>query len=334
MPDIFLIVFVIVLIALIFDFLNGFHDAANAIATIVATNVLPPRTAVILAAFWNFIGMFFFGVAIATTIGKGIIDPGASTIAVVFSGLIGAIIWNVLTWYLGLPTSSSHALIGGFVGAAVTASGWGVINFTGLEKVVLFVVAAPALGFLGAVVFTIVVFFIFRKSVPLHVNTYFKKLQLVSSSLYSLGHGTNDAQKTMGIITILLFSSGMITSFQVPLWVIFASHAAISLGTYFGGWRIVKTMGHKITRLRPVHGFCAESAGSLILLGTAVTGIPVSTTHVIAGSIFGVGASRRVSSVRWAVARRIVAAWVLTIPATATVAGATLLIVNAVIGML
>lgn len=325
----FFVIGAIVFVALIFDFMNGFHDAANSISTIVATNVLSPRTAVLLAAFWNFIGMFFFGVAIATTIGKGVIDPGASTVPVIFAGLIGAIIWNVITWYFGLPTSSSHALIGGLIGSAVTASGIGVLNFGGVSKILTFMVVAPVLGFLGAIAFSVIVFFIFRKSSPINVNGYFKRFQLVSSSLYSLGHGTNDAQKTMGIITILLLSGGVISSFDVPFWVIFASHAAISLGTYFGGWRIVKTMGHKITKLRPVHGFCAESAGSVVLLGTAVSGIPVSTTHVIAGSIFGVGTSRRVSSVRWGVARRIVGAWILTIPASAAIAGAAFLVINA-----
>ncbi len=330
MADIFIIA-VVILVALLFDFINGFHDAANAIATIVATNVLPPRTAVLMAAFWNFIGMFFFGVAIATTIGKGVIDTAASTTPVIFAGLLGAIIWNIITWLLGLPTSSSHALIGGLIGSATAASGFGVVNMAGVNKILMFIVVAPLAGFLGAVAFTIVVFYIFRKSHPLKVNGYFKKLQLVSSSLYSLGHGTNDAQKTMGIITILLLSGGVISTFDVPYWVIFLSHAAIALGTYFGGWRIVKTMGHKITKLRPVHGFCAESAGSVVLIGTAITGIPVSTTHVIAGSIFGVGASKRVSSVRWAVARRIVCAWVLTIPAAAIAGGAAFLVINALL---
>ncbi|MBI2075665.1 MAG: inorganic phosphate transporter [Candidatus Aenigmarchaeota archaeon] len=327
MADLFLIV-LIIFIALIFDFINGFHDAANAIATIVATNVLSPQRAVLLAAFWNFIGVFFFGVAIATTIGSGIIDPAASTVSVIFAGLIGAIAWDVITWYFGLPISSSHALIGGLIGSAVTSSGFGILNIGGISKVLVFIVIAPLLGFLGAIAFSILVFFIFKKSAPLNVNSHFRRLQLLSSSLYSLGHGANDAQKTMGIITILLLSGGVISSFHIPLWVIFASYAAISLGTYFGGWRIVKTMGHRITKLRPVHGFCAESAGSLVLIGTAVTGIPVSTTHVIAGSIFGVGASKRVSSVRWAVARSIVGAWVLTIPASAAIAGATFLVLN------
>lgn len=329
MVDLFLIA-AVVAVALIFDFINGFHDAANAISTIVATNVLTPRKAVLLAAFWNFIGMFFFGVAVATTIGKGIIDPAASTIAVIFAGLIGAIIWDIITWYAGLPTSSSHALIGGFAGAAVAAAGLGVLQWPGISKVLVFMVLAPVIGFLVAGAFIVIVFNAARNAAPARANSYFRKLQLVSSSLYSLGHGTNDAQKTMGIIAILLFSGGVTSEFHIPFWVILVSHAAIALGTYAGGWRIVKTMGHRITRLKPVDGFCAESAGSSVLIGTAVTGIPVSTTHVIAGSIMGVGAVKRASSVHWTIARKILVAWVLTIPAAAVIGAVTYAVVTLV----
>ncbi|MBI2972092.1 MAG: inorganic phosphate transporter [Candidatus Aenigmarchaeota archaeon] len=326
MADLVLIGFIIA-IALIFDFINGFHDAANAISTVVATNVLTPRQAVLLAAFWNFVGMFFFGVAVATTIGKGIISPSASTVAVIFSGLVGAIAWNIITWYFGLPTSSSHALIGGFAGAAVASAGFGVLLWEGITKTLTFMALAPLIGFAVAGLFSIAVLNLSRNAVPLRANARFRKLQLLSSSLYSLGHGTNDAQKTMGIIAILLFSSGITSEFHVPLWVIFLSHAAIALGTYAGGWRIVKTMGKRITKLKPVDGFCAESAGSTVLIGTAVTGIPVSTTHVISGSIMGVGTVKRVTSVRWTVARTMFVAWVLTIPVAALIgAGAYLLV--------
>jgi len=315
-PVLFIAGFLIVT-ALLFDFINGFHDAANAIATVVATNVLKPRQAVLLAAFWNFMGMFFFGVAVATTIGKGIISPEFTTLHVLFAGLIGAIIWDLITWYWGLPTSSSHALIGGFVGAAIAVGGFKVIIWSGLTKILIFIFLAPLIGFIGAILVSILTMHLFRKSTPSHVNSLFRKLQLVSSSLYSLGHGTNDAQKTMGVIAIILFSAGLTKQFHVPIWVIFASHASIALGTYFGGWRIIKTMGHKITKLRPIDGFAAEGAGSIVLLGTATAGIPVSTTHVISGSIMGVGSTRRVSAVRWIIARKIVLTWIVTIPIAA-----------------
>jgi len=320
MLDLTLVVIVII-IALIFDFINGFHDSANSIATIVSTNVLKPRNAVLLAAFWNFFGAFVFSVAVATTIGKGIIDPNAVNIYVILAALIGAILWNIITWYYGIPSSSSHALIGGLIGAGIASSGFNSIIFSGLSKILLFIFIAPMLGFLGATAFMVLMMRIFKNTNPAKINVYFKKLQIVSSSFYSLGHGTNDAQKTMGIIALLLFTTGLISTFYVPKWVIIASYTAIALGTFFGGWRIVKTMGIRITKLTPFHGFSAETSGALVLLGTALLGIPVSTTHVISGSIMGVGAVRRYSGVRWQIARRIVFAWILTIPISAIIAG-------------
>lgn len=320
MLDLTLVVIVII-IALIFDFINGFHDSANSIATIVSTNVLKPRNAVLLAAFWNFFGAFVFGVAVATTIGKGIIDPNAVSIYVILAALIGAILWNIITWYYGIPSSSSHALIGGLIGAGIISSGFNSIIFSGLSKILLFIFIAPVLGFLGATIFSISMMWTFKNTAPSKINGYFKKLQIVSSSLYSLGHGTNDAQKTMGIIALLLFTSGLISTFYIPKWVIIASYSALALGTFFGGWRIVKTMGIRITRLTPFHGFSAETSGALVLLGTAFFGIPVSTTHVISGSIMGVGSVKRYSGVRWQIARRIVIAWLLTIPISAIIAG-------------
>ena len=320
MPDLTLVVIVII-IALVFDFINGFHDSANSIATIVATNVLRPRTAVLLAAFWNFFGAFVFSVAVAATIGKGVINPDIVNIYIILAALLGAIIWNLITWFYGIPSSSSHALIGGLIGAGFVSSGINSIIFSGLNKILIFIFVAPIVGFLGATVFSILMMWVFRNKKPSQVDWLFKKLQIASSSLYSLGHGTNDAQKTMGIITLLLVTSGYLASFSVPLWVILISHASIALGTFFGGWRIVKTMGLRITKLKPFHGFSAETSGALVLLGTAHFGIPVSTTHVISGSIMGVGSVRRYSGVRWQIARKIVAAWLLTIPMSAIIAG-------------
>lgn len=327
MPELTLVIFVII-IALIFDFINGFHDSANSIATIVATNVLKPRNAVLLAAFWNFFGAFVFGIAVATTIGKGIIKPEIATIHAVLAALIGAILWNIITWYYGIPSSSSHALIGGLIGAGIFSSGFNSVIFSGLNKILLFIFVAPLLGFLGATFFTILVMWLFKSKEPGKMNWYFKKLQLVSSSLYSLGHGVNDAQKTMGVIALVLFTSGLISAFYIPKWVIIASYTAIALGTFFGGWRIVKTMGIKITKLKPFHGFSAETSGGLVLLGTSMFGIPVSTTHVISGSIMGVGAVRRYSGVRWQIARKIVIAWLLTIPMSAIIAGLSYFIID------
>ena len=324
-----LLVGLLILVALAFDFMNGFHDAANSVATIVSTRVLTPRQAVLWAAFFNFVAAFGFGVQVASTVGKGIIDPSAVTNSVVFSGLAAAIVWDVLTWLYGLPTSSSHALIAGFTGAGIAAAGPKVVVTSGLTKVFLFVFISPALGLvLGLFFMTLVTYFV-RRSSPARIDSLFRRLQLMSAALYSLGHGTNDAQKTMGIIAVLLFTSGYLgEKFYVPMWVILICHAAIALGTTFGGWRIVKTMGMRITKLQPIGGFCAETAGAFTLIGAALAGIPVSTTHTITGAIVGVGASRRVSAVRWGVARNVVWAWILTIPGTALIAAAIYLLVE------
>ncbi len=323
------VVFLIV-VALAFDFMNGFHDAANSVATVVSTRVLTPRQAVVWAAFFNFVAAFGFGVNVASTVGKGIIDPSAVTNSVVFAGLAAAIIWDVLTWLYGLPTSSSHALIAGFAGAGIAAAGPGVVVVSGLTKVCLFIFISPALGLILGLLLMTAVTFLVRNSTPARIDTTFRRLQLVSAAFYSLGHGTNDAQKTMGIITVLLFTSGYLgPTFYVPMWVILICHAAIALGTTFGGWRIVKTMGMKITKLQPIGGFCAETAGAFTIVGAATAGIPVSTTHTITGAIVGVGASRRVSAVRWGVARRVVWAWVLTIPGTGLIAAAIYLVMAA-----
>lgn len=318
-----LIVLLTICLALFFDFVNGFHDSANAIATIVVTRVLTPHQAVAIAALGNFIGAFVFPVAVATTIGKGIVDPLVVSELVILSGLVGAIIWDLITWRLALPTSSSHALIGGLLGAALIANGPSVVHWNGVVKTGEFIVIAPTLGIIGAMIFTLLVFFLVRNKRPSSVDKYFRKLQLLSSTFYAISHGTNDAQKTMGIIAAVLFSSGMIKTFHIPIWVILSAHAAIAFGTYFGGWRIVKTLGTKIKRLRPVDGFCAETGGGLVLLFTALAGIPASTTHVISGAVIGVGAVKNFASVRWVVARRIFWAWVLTVPASALVASIT-----------
>lgn len=312
----------IVLVALVFDFTNGVHDAANSIATIVSTRVLTPRQAVAWAAFFNFIAFLIFGTAVAKTIGKGLIDISVVTPSLVLMGLLGAILWNLLTWYLGLPTSSSHALIGGYAGAAVAKAGFKVIILSGWTKTVLFIFIAPFIGFLlGGVFIFLTSWLIFKKDYhPNAVNTWSKRLQFVSAGLYSLGHGGNDAQKTMGIITSLLFSAGLIKSFNVPLWVVLAAHSAIGLGTLLGGWRIVKTMGQKIAKLRPIDGVCAETASAISIFLATYFGVPVSTTHVITGAISGVGSYRRLTAVHWDVTFRIVWAWVLTIPAAGLIA--------------
>ncbi len=307
----------VIFLALMFDFLNGFHDAANAIATIVISRTLTPFQAVILAGFANFIGYFVFGVAIAKMIGKGVVQIETITLPLLLGALIGAILWNILTWIWGLPTSSSHALIGGLIGSGIAASGLKVIVWEGVLKIVLFIIVAPLLGMIGSVIFTFLILFLFRKANPRNATKIFKPLQLISATCYSVGHGTNDAQKTMGIISLALFCGGQTTSFDVPQWVIFSCHGAIALGTMFGGWRIVKTMGTKITKIHALEGFCAETAAALVLIGTAHIGIPVSTTHVIAGSIMGVGTVERAGKVRWITARKILWAWLLTIPATA-----------------
>jgi PiT family inorganic phosphate transporter len=324
------LVLFIIFLALLFDFLNGFHDAANSIATIVSTRVLTPRQAVIWAAFFNLVAALVFDVHIAKTIGKGLIDIGAVNEMVIMGGLLGAIFWNLLTWYYGIPSSSSHALIGGYGGAAIAKAGFGVLLYEGWLKTLLFIVIAPVLGMvIGYFLQVIVLWFVHRKSYS-KVDGTFRKLQLLSAALYSLGHGTNDAQKTMGIITGLLVTAGFLTAFEVPLWVVLISHFAIALGTLFGGWRIVKTMGSKITKLRPSDGFCAETAGGITLLITAFGGIAVSTTHTIAGAIMGVGATKRLSAVRWGVAGRMIWAWILTIPASAVVAALSYIIIEGI----
>jgi inorganic phosphate transporter, PiT family len=314
------IVIFVIAIALLFDFLNGFHDAANSIATVVTTRVLTPMQAVAWAAFFNFVAAFGFGTAVAKTIGKGMIDVSAVDTRVILAGLLGAIVWDLLTWWWGLPTSSSHALIGGYGGAAVAKVGLGALVPMGWIKTMGFIVLAPTIGLALGFGLMVAVYWLFRNFAPSRVDQIFRKLQLVSAAFYSLGHGTNDAQKTMGIITSLLFVGGYLKTFDVPFQVILMCHAVIALGTMFGGWRIVKTMGQRITKLRPVGGFCAETAGALTLLGTALWGIPVSTTHTITGAIMGVGATHRLSSVRWGVANRIIWAWILTIPASGLVA--------------
>ncbi len=318
----FAFVVFIIGVALVFDFINGFHDAANSIATVVSTRVLSPTQAVVWAAFFNFVAAFGFGVSVAHTIGKGIVRPESVDALVILAALVGAITWNLITWYGGIPSSSSHALIGGLAGAAIAKAGVGSLVLAGLAKTALFIVLAPIFGMTLGFGLMVGVMWIFRAASPSRVDRLFRRLQLVSAALYSLGHGTNDAQKTMGIIAGLLFATGRLgAEFYVPFWVVLAAHAAMGLGTLAGGWRIVKTMGMGITRLKPVGGFCAETAGALTLIGTAVGGIPVSTTHTITGAIVGVGATTRLSAVRWGIAGRIVWAWILTIPAAALIAG-------------
>ncbi len=318
-----LVVGFLIIVALGFDFMNGFHDAANSVATVVSTRVLTPRQAVLWAAFFNFVAAFGFGVQVATTVGKGIIDPSVVSNSVVFSGLAAAIAWDILTWLYGLPTSSSHALIAGFAGAGLAAAGPHAVILGGLTKVFTFIFISPVLGLVLGLIFMGVAVFLVRHSTPARVDSLFRRLQLVSAAFYSLGHGTNDAQKTMGIITVVLFTSGYLgATFYVPIWVILLCHAAIALGTTFGGWRIVRTMGMRITKLQPIGGFCAETAGAITIIGAALAGIPVSTTHTITGAIVGVGATRRASAVRWGVARKVVWAWILTVPCTATIAAA------------
>ncbi|GEO97913.1 inorganic phosphate transporter [Methylobacterium haplocladii] len=310
-------------IALLFDFLNGLHDAANSIATIVSTRVLRPRYAVLWAAFFNFIAFLFFGLHVAQTLGTGIVDAGIVTPAVIFSALIGAIVWNVVTWILGIPSSSSHALIGGLVGAGLAKAGFSAVVWGGLGKTAAAIVLSPLLGFVLAMVLVLIVSWLCVNKTPFAVDSIFRVLQFVSASLYSLGHGGNDAQKTMGIIAVLLFSQGQTgAEFHVPLWVVLSCQAAMALGTLMGGWRIVHTMGSRITRLNPMQGFCAETGGAITLFLATWLGVPVSTTHTITGAIVGVGAARRTSAVRWGVASNIVIAWVVTLPAAAVIAAA------------
>jgi PiT family inorganic phosphate transporter len=328
MPDLALLsIIAIVVLALVFDFTNGFHDAANSIATVVSTRVLTPKMAVIWAAFFNFVAFFIFHTGVANTVGKTV-DPDVVSEAVVFAGLVGAIAWNLTTWWLGLPTSSSHALIGGFAGAGVAKAGFGVLNASSLEKTILFIVLSPLFGMLLGFLLMLANLWIFRRTAPARVDGLFRRLQLLSAAAFSIGHGGNDAQKTMGIISALLVGAGYLQlqengDLPVPLWVVLAAYSAISLGTLFGGWRIVKTLGQRITALKPVGGFSAETAAASSLYLATYLGVPVSTTHTITGAIVGVGATRRLSAVRWGVAGRIVWAWVLTIPAAGLMAAVT-----------
>ena len=325
------IVFIII-IALVFDFTNGMHDAANSISTIVSTRVLSPRQAVVWAAFFNFIAFLIFGTTVAKTIGKGMIDVNLVTPEVIFAGLIGAISWNVITWYLGLPSSSSHALIGGYAGAAIARAGFRVIIASGWTKTLVFIALAPIIGLVLGILLKIITSWILYlgkvQSAPANKGT--RVLQLFSAAAFSLGHGGNDAQKTMGIITSLLLAGGVISDFRIPLWVVLSAHSAIALGTLSGGWRIVKTMGQKITKLRPIDGFCAESAAASSVFLSTHMGIPVSTTHVITGSISGVGSVNRLKAVNWGVTRRIVWAWLLTIPAAGVIGGVVFLFIKQV----
>jgi inorganic phosphate transporter, PiT family len=310
----------IILTAMVFDFLNGVHDAANSIATVVSTRVLSPGKAVFWAAFFNFIAAFGFGLGVAKTVGAGMIDINSVNRTVIFAGLVGAIVWNIITWFFGLPTSSSHALIGGYAGSAVAKAGFGVIIVSGWTKTLLFIVLSPVIGMILGFLFMATTAWLMKDTSPHRVDKHFRKLQLLSAAAYSLGHGTNDAQKTMGIVAGVLYTSGYLTTFDIPFWVVIMAHSAIALGTMSGGWRIVKTMGQRITALKPVGGFCAESAAAVCLFGLAFNGIPVSTTHTITGAIIGVGSTRRLSAVRWGVTRSIVWAWIVTIPAAAFIA--------------
>jgi inorganic phosphate transporter, PiT family len=321
-PPALWVVVTLVALALAFDFMNGFHDAANSIATVVSTGVLKPQHAVVFAAFFNVVAVFVFQLKVAATVGKGIVDPTMVDQHVVFGALVGAIVWNVLTWWYGIPSSSSHALIGGIVGAMVAKAGTGPLVTSGIMKTVIFIFVSPAMGFLLGSLMMVSVAWVFRRSSPLRVDNWFRRLQLVSAGLYSLGHGGNDAQKTIGIIWLLLIASGYAsgTAPMPPYWVIWSCYLAIGMGTMFGGWRIVKTMGQRITKLKPVGGFCAETGGAITLFLASTLGVPVSTTHTITGAIFGVGSVRHASAVRWGLAGNIIMAWIVTIPATAFIA--------------
>jgi PiT family inorganic phosphate transporter len=316
------VVVMLVTVALLFDFMNGFHDAANSIATVVSTGVLKPTQAVVFAASFNLVAIFVFHLSVAATVGKGIVEPGIVDTHVVFGALVGAITWNIITWWYGIPSSSSHALIGGIVGAVIAKSGAGALVAAGIWKTVVFIFVSPALGFILGSLMTVIVANIFRSTRPSRVDKWFRRLQLVSAGAYSLGHGGNDAQKTIGIIWMLLIATGHVAASETapPAWVVICCYLAIAMGTMFGGWRIVKTMGQKITKLKPVGGFCAESGGALTLFLATALGVPVSTTHTITGAIVGVGSTQRMSAVRWGVAGNIVWAWIFTIPASAFVA--------------
>jgi PiT family inorganic phosphate transporter len=311
----------LVMLALAFDFMNGLHDAANSIATVVSTGVMKPHYAVAFAAFFNFVAIFVFHLKVAATVGKGIVDPGVIDQYVIFGALVGAISWNGITWFFGLPSSSSHALIGGLIGAGVAKTGFSSLVASGIGKTVAFIFISPLMGFVLGGLLLVAVSWIFRRASPSRIDRWFRRLQLVSASAYSLGHGGNDAQKTIGIIWVLLIAANVEGAKETaPAWVIISCYVAIALGTFFGGWRIVKTMGQKITKLKPVHGFCAETGGAITLFLATALGIPVSTTHTITGAIVGVGSTRKVSAVRWGVAGNIVWAWIFTIPATAFIA--------------
>ncbi len=318
--NLFLVAFII-LVALAFDYTNGMHDAANSISTIVSTRVLTPKQAILWAAFFNFIAFLIFGTTVAKTIGNGMIDIGIVTPIVILAGILGAIAWNMITWYFGLPSSSSHALIGGYAGASITKAGFGVIIAAGWYKTLIFIILAPAIGLAVGFLLKIITSWAVHKQRPAAINRWSRILQIFSAAAYSLGHGGNDAQKTMGIITSLLFAGGYIDSFHVPLWVVLSAHTAIALGTLSGGWRIVKTMGQKITKLMPIDGFCAETASAISIFLATHMGIPVSTTHVITGAISGVGSVKRLTAVRWGITLRIVWAWIFTIPAAGLIAG-------------
>ena len=313
----------IILVALIFDYINGFHDAANSIATVVSTRVLTPLQAVAWAAFFNFVAAFFFGTGVAKTVGSGMVDLDVVTYSVILAGLMGAIIWNLITWWFGLPTSSSHALFGGYGGAAVAKAGFGAIIVSGWTKTLIFIVVAPAIGLAVGLAVMTTIYHVFHDVSPARVNRWFRRFQLVSAAAYSLMHGANDAQKTMGIITGALVAGGYLATFEVPYWVILLAHAAIGLGTLSGGWRIIKTMGQRITKLQPAGGFAAETGAAAAIFTATHLGIGISTTHTITGAIVGVGATKRLSAVRWGVAGQIVWAWVLTIPASATIGALT-----------
>jgi len=315
------VVYSVIGLALAFDFVNGFHDAANSIATVVSTRVLSPRWAVGWAAFFNFIAFLFFGLRVAETIGKGVVDPTSVTVPVITAALVGAIVWNLITWYYGIPSSSSHALVGGLAGAAIQHSGFAAVVVPGIVKISIFIILAPLIGLAIGFAFMVGTYWTFRRATHARVGKLFRSLQLCSAAAYSLGHGGNDAQKTMGVILVLLIAGNMVdVKSEVPLWVVLASHTAMGLGTMAGGWRIVKTMGQKICKLQPVQGFCAESAGAIMLYVATWAGIPVSTTHTITGAIVGVGSTRGFHAVKWGVATRVVWAWILTIPCAALLA--------------
>jgi PiT family inorganic phosphate transporter len=318
----------IIFVALVFDFINGFHGAANSIATVVSTRVLSPGLAVLWAAFFNFVAAFGFGTAVARTVGSGMVDLAIVTYGVILGGLLGAIFWNLITWYFGLPTSSSHALFGGYAGAAIAKAGFGSIIASGWTKTIVFIVVAPVIGLVVGLAVMTAIFWVFRHATPSGVDHWFRRLQLVSAAGFSLMHGANDAQKTMGIITAALFTGGYLSTFEVPFWVVIAAHVAIALGTLSGGWRIIKTMGSKITKLQPSGGFAAETGATVAIYIATMLGVGISTTHTITGAIVGVGATRRLSAVRWGVARRIVWAWILTIPASGAIGALSYLTVG------